>query len=357
MLWHLGRTGMKGFKTLALAAMALVAVAGAARAQLPEPKSETWVIKDFRFHDGSVLPQMKVHYLTLGDPKNPAVVMLHGTGGNGAGMLNPAFGGVLFAKGGALDASRYFIVLPDAIGHGESSKPSDGLRMTFPAYDYADMVEVQHQLLEHLGVKHLALVSGNSMGGMLSWQWAEQYPDFMDAIAPMASTPAAMAARNWIFRRLVIDAIETDPAWNGGNYTAEPKGLTLGMTYFGLLSAGGTRAQYAQLPTWKATDDLVAQRMAGRAGGDANDTIYQLLAARDYDPAPRLGAIKARVLAINSADDERNPAELGLTAQAVKRLKGSRYFEIPAYTETRGHGTTGSAHWFDAELKRFMDGK
>lgn len=346
-----------GLRALWLALAVVAAMTGVARAQLPQAKSETWVIKDFRFHDGSVLPEMKVHYLTLGDPNNPAVLMLHGTGGDGAGLLNPAFGGVLFAKGGALDASRWFIVLPDAIGHGESSKPSDGPRMKFPAYDYADMVEAQHRLLEHLGIKHLALVSGNSMGGMLSWQWAEQYPDFMDAIAPLASTPAAMAARNWIFRRLVIDAIESDPAWNGGNYTAQPKGYALGMTYFGLLSAGGTKAQYAQMPTWKATDDAVARRLSGAVGGDANDTIYQLLAARTYDPAPRLGVIKARVLAINSADDERNPAELGITAAAVKRLKGARYYEIPASTETRGHGTTGAAHWWADELKRFMDGK
>jgi homoserine O-acetyltransferase len=349
---------MKGFKTLALAILATLLSAGAVRAQAPEPKSETWTLKDFRFHDGAVLPQMKVHYLTLGDPKNPAVLVLHGTGGNAAGVLSPAFGGVLFRPGGALDAGKYFIVIPDAVGHGESSKPSDGLRMKFPAYDYTDMVEAQHRLLaEHLGIRHLALVTGNSMGGMESWQWAEQYPDYMDAIAPLASSPAAMAARNWIFRRLVIDVIESDPTWNGGNYTSEPKSLTLGMTYFGLLSAGGTRAQYASMPTWKATDDAVAQRLSGRPPGDANDTIYQLLAARTYDPAPRLGAIRARVLAINSADDERNPAELGITAEAVKRLKNARYYEIPASAETLGHGSTGTARWFEAELKRFMEGK
>ena len=348
---------MTGIKTLVLT-LAFVLTAAAARAQIPEPRSETWTIKDFRFHDGSVLPQMKVHYLTLGDPKNPAVLVLHGTGGDGAGMVSPAFGGVLFRPGGALDASRWFIVIPDAIGHGGSSKPSDGLRMKFPAYDYADMVEAQHRLLvEHLGVKHLALVTGNSMGGMESWQWAEQYPDFMDAIAPLASSPAAMAARNWIFRRLVIDAIEADPAWQGGAYTSEPKGLTLGLTYFGLLSAGGTQAQYAAMPSWKATDDAVAQRLAGRAAGDANDTIYQLLAARNYDPAPRLGAIKARVLAINSADDERNPAELMITARAVKRLKDARYFEIPTGPQTRGHGTTANARLWEAELRAFLAGK
>lgn len=347
-----------GLKTLAMAALLALGIAGAAQAQLPEPRSETWTIKDFRFHDGSVLPRMKVHYLTLGDPRNPAVLVLHGTGGDGAGMLNPAFGGVLFKAGGPLDAARYFIVAPDAIGHGGSSKPSDGLHMKFPAYDYADMIEAQHRLLaEHLGVRHLALVIGNSMGGMLSWQWAQQYPDFMDAIAPLASTPAAMAARNWVFRRMVIDIIQADPAWQGGEYKSEPKGLTLAMTYFGLLSSGGTRAQYAALPTWKATDDAIAGRLAGRAGGDANDTIFQLLAARDYDPTPRLGVIKARVLAINSADDERNPSELHVTADAIKRLKGSRYYEIPASKDTRGHGTTGSADLWAGELATFLGEK
>jgi len=346
-----------GLRALCLVAMALLATAGAARAQIPEPHSETWTIRDFRFHDGSVLPEMRVHYLTLGDPKDPAVLVLHGTGGNAGSITAPAFGGVLFAPGGALDARRWFIVIPDAVGHGSSSKPSDGLRMKFPAYDYADMVEAQHRLLaEHLGVKRLALVTGNSMGGMESWQWAEQYPDYVQAIAPLASTPAAMAARNWIFRRLVIDAIETDPAWQGGNYTAQPKGFTLGMTYFGLLSAGGTRAQYAAMPSWKATDDAVAERMARAPAGDANDTIYQLLAARDYDPAPKLGAIKARVLAVNSQDDERNPAELGVTAAAVKRLKSARYYEIPSGPETRGHGTTGNARLWEGELRRFLAG-
>jgi homoserine O-acetyltransferase len=338
--------------------LAAVIMSAAAHAQLLEPKSQTWTVDSFRFHDGSVLPAMKVHYLTLGDPKNPAVLVLHGTGGDGAGLLTPAFGGQLFGPGQPLDAARFYIVLPDTIGAGASSKPSDGLHMKFPAYDYGDMIEAQHRLLnEHLGVKHLVVVLGNSMGGMLAWQWAEQYPDFMDAIAPLASQPAQVSARNWAFRRLVIDAIESDLDWQGGDYKRQPRGLTLGMTYFGLLTAGGTRAQYAALPTWKATDDLIAQRIQAGAGGDANDTIYQFLAARNYDPAPRLGFIKARVLAINAADDERNPAELGLTAQAVSKLKGARYYEIPASLETRGHGTTGSAHWWVGELKRFLDGK
>ena len=347
-----------GWTRWALGALFWMALGACAQAQIPEAKSQTWIIPEFKFHDGSVLAQMKVHYLTLGSPTNPAVLVLHGTGGDGAGMLNPSFGGQLFGPGQPLDAARWFIIVPDTVGAGQSSKPSDGLHMRFPAYDYTDMIEAQHRLLtEHLGLKHLAVVMGNSMGGMLSWQWAEQYPDFMDAIAPLASTPAAMAARNWIFRRMVIDTIEADPDWQGGEYKRQPKGLTLGMTYFGLITAGGTRAQYAALPTWKATDDAVAQRLAAGAGGDANDTIYQFLAARDYDPAPRLGSIKARVLAINSADDERNPAELGVTARAVEKLKSGRYYEIPASLETRGHGTTGAAHWWAGELKRFLEGK
>ncbi|OJU13352.1 MAG: hypothetical protein BGN86_01395, partial [Caulobacterales bacterium 68-7] len=342
-------------RALGLAVMAILALAGAARAQAPEPKAATWTIRDFRFHDGSTLPEMKVAYVTLGDPKNPAVLVIHGTGGSAARMLTPAFGGVLFGPGGALDARRYFIILPDAIGHGGSSKPSDGLRMKFPAYDYADMVEAQHRLVsEHLGIRHLALVTGNSMGGMVSWQWAEQYPGFMDAIAPLASTPAPVSARNWIARRLAIDAIKADPAWQGGNYAAQPKGLNLGMTYFNLLSSGGTRAQYAAMPTWQATDDAVARQLDAPQAGDANDTIYQLLAARTYDPAPKLGVIQARVLAINAEDDERNLVELGMTAAAVKRLKDGRYYEIPTGPDTRGHATTGEARLWEAELRKFM---
>jgi len=339
-------------------ALAAMAIATAAQAQIPQPNSETWTIRNFRFHDGSVLPEMKVHYLTLGSPTNPAVLVLHGTGGDGAGMLSPNFGGRLFGPGQPLDATRWFIILPDAVGHGASSKPSDGLRMGFPAYDYADMVEAQHQLLaQHLGVKHLALVTGNSMGGMVTWQWGEQYPDFMDAVVPLASTPAPVSARNWISRRMVIDVIKADPDWKGGNYDRQPRNLALASTYFGLMTSGGTRAQAAAMPTWAATDKAVADRLAAPARGDANDTIYQLLAARDYDPGPGLGTIKARVLAINSADDERNPAELGVTARVVKTLRAGRYYEIPVSSETRGHGTTGQAHFWTAELSKFLAGE
>ena len=349
---------MTGLKTLALGALAALSLAGAARAQIPEAKSQTWTLTDFRFHDGSVLPQMKVHYLTLGSPANPAVLVLHGTGGTAAGMLNPLFGGALFGPGQPLDARRYFIVLVDTIGAGESSKPSDGLRMGFPAYDYGDMVEAQHRLLvEHLGVKHLKLVTGNSMGGMLTWVWGEAYPEFMDILVPLASQPTQVAARNWIFRRMVIDVIEADPQWKGGDYAKQPTSLALVMTYFGLITSGGTRAQYAALPTQAATDQAVAQSLARGPAGDANDTIFQFAAARDYDPGPKLATIKARVLAINSADDERNPAELGMTAAAVKRLKDGRYYEIPVGPDTRGHGTTGNARLWAGELAKVLGGQ
>ena len=351
-------TRMTGLKTLVLAGLAALASAGAAAAQTPKAQDATWTIADFKFHDGAVLPQMKVHYYTLGSPANPAVLVLHGTGGTAAGMLSPAFGGVLFGPGGALDAARYFIVIPDTIGAGASSKPSDGLHMRFPSYDYADMVEAQHRLLaEHLGIRRLRLVVGNSMGGMLTWTWGEAYPDFMDALAPLASQPTQVAARNWIFRRMVIDLIEADPKWKGGEYVDQPPNLALAMTYFGLLSAGGTRAQSAALPTNAATDAAVSLNMQRATGADANDTIYQFAAARDYDPAPKLAAIKARVLAINSADDERNPAELGQTAAAVKTLKDGRYYEIPVGPETRGHGTTGNAKLWAGQLRAFLAGK
>ncbi|MEO6339386.1 MAG: alpha/beta fold hydrolase [Caulobacteraceae bacterium] len=324
---------------------------------LAQPKGGTWTIRDFRFHTGETLPELKQHYVTLGSPANPAVLVLHGTGGTGEGMLNPAFGGELFGPGQPLDSSRYFIVIPDTIGAGGSSKPSDGLRMRFPAYDYADMVEAQHRLLtEHLGIKHLKLVTGNSMGGMLTWLWGEAYPDFMDALVPLASQPTQVAGRNWIARRMVIDLIKADPAWKGGDYTSQPPAYTTAMTYFGLMTSGGAQAQYEALSTLAAADRAVAQSLARPAGGDANDIIYQFNAARNYDPGPKLETIKAHVLAINSADDERNPPELGVVQREMKRLKNGRLYLIPASNQTRGHGTTGAAKWWAHLLPAFLAG-
>ena len=339
-------------------ALAALTLAGVARAQAPEAKSAVWTVPEFRFHDGRVLAGMKMHYLTLGEPSNPAVLVLHGTGGSAEGLMGPGFGGVLFGPGGPLDARRYFIVAPDAIGHGASSKPSDGLRMRFPGYDYEDMVAAQYRLLtEHLGVKRLKLVIGNSMGGMLTWVWGEAHPDFMDMLAPMACQPSQVAGRNWAFRRMVIDMIEADPKWKGGDYARQPPSLALALTYAGLMSSGGTRAQHAAMPTRAATDLAIDAGLKADADADANDVIYQFAAARDYDPEPRLGSVKARVLAINSADDERNPAELGVTRAAVSKLGDGRYYEIPAGPESRGHATTGNARLWADQLAAFMAGR
>ncbi len=341
----------------ALTLAALLSFAVAAEAQ-PAPRRGDWIIHDFRFHDGQVLPALKLHYVTLGSPTHPAVLVLHGTGGNGEGMLGGSFGGNLFGPGQPLDAATHYIIAPDAIGSGASSKPSDGLRMRFPAYDYGDMVQAQYRLLtEHLGVKHLALVTGNSMGGMLTWLWGETYPDFMDALVPLASSPMQVSGRNWFYRRMAIDMIKADPAWAGGNYTAEPKGLTLAQTYFGLISSGGTRARYAAYPTWRAADEAVSAALAKPSGADANDEIYQLEAARDYDPEPRLETIKARLLAINSEDDERNPVELGVLPRDIPRVARGRYYIIPASATTHGHGTTGNAKLWADQLAEFLAGK
>ncbi|MBW8709128.1 MAG: alpha/beta fold hydrolase, partial [Alphaproteobacteria bacterium] len=275
----------------------LAAALGTSAAEAPLRQEGDFVIRDFRFHTGETLPAMKQHYLTLGDPKNPAVLVLHGTGGNGAGLLNAGFGGELFGAGQPLDASRYFIILPDGIGTGKSSKPSDGLRMKFPRYTYDDMVAAQHRLLtEGLGVRHLKLVMGNSMGGMLTWVWGESYPDFMDGLVPLASTPAAMASRNWAMRRLMIETIKADPAFHNGDYTSQPPSLKYANALFSTATSGGTLGWQARAGTHAEADRAVDQMLAGTPDGDANDTIYQFDASRDYNPEPGLDRIKARVL-------------------------------------------------------------
>jgi homoserine O-acetyltransferase len=261
----------------------------------------------------------------------------------------------LFGAGQPLDATKYFIILPDAIGHGQSTKPSDGLHAKFPRYDYADMVEAQYRLLtEALGIKHLRLVIGNSMGGMETWVWGEAHPGFMDALVPMASQPTAMSARNWMMRRLIIDAIKSDPAWEGGEYFEQPKSAKFASVFYGIATAGGTLAYQAQAGTHAAADKMVDDRLAAPFSGDANDTLYQWDASYDYDASPGLEKIEAAVLAINSADDERNPPETGVLAKALTRVKNARLFLIPASAETRGHLTTGSAKFWAAELRDFL---
>jgi homoserine O-acetyltransferase/O-succinyltransferase len=284
------------------------------------------------------------------------VLILHGSGGAGANMLSAAFGGELFGPGQPLDARRHYIILPDAIGAGRSSKPSDGLRTRFPRYNYDDLVRAQYRLVtEHLGVRHLRLVMGNSAGGMQTWLWGEMYPDIMDALLPLASLPVAMAGRNWMLRRILIDAIKNDPEYNGGNYTAQPRGLRAALVSFGLATSGGTRALYEAAPTRDAADRLVDARLAQAGTADANDVIYQYDSSRDYDPSPQLERITAAVLAINSEDDERNPAELKLLEREIARVKRGRAVIIPTSAATRGHGTTGSAALWKKELAALLD--
>jgi homoserine O-acetyltransferase len=328
-------------------------------AQTVAPKEGEFVLRDFRFASGEVLPELKLHYVTLGDPRGEPVLVLHGTGGSAESLLTPAFAGALFGPGQPLDTASHYIILPDSIGSGSSSKPSDGLRMKFPRYTYADMVEAQYRLVaEHLGVKRLKLVMGVSMGGMLTWMWGEAHPDFMEALIPLSSQPVQLAGRNWLYRRMVIDLIRADPAWNGGDYAEQPPNYALAQAYFALLSSGGEQAIYAAAPTWAAADRLASARVARGTGGDANDTIYQLEAARDYDPEPKLEAINARVLAINSADDERNPPALGVMGPTLARVRGgARLHLIPASPATRGHGTVADVSLWAGLLPDFLAGR
>ena len=314
-----------------------------------------FILKNFTFHDGAKLAAVSMHYTTLGDPKAPAVLVLHGTSGNGAGLLSPGFGGELFGPGQPLDAAKYFIILPDMIGAGKSAKPSDGLKMQFPRYTYDDMVSGTYRLLtEGLKIRHLRLVMGNSMGGMLTWVWGETYPDFMDGLVPLASTPAAMSGRNWITRRMLIETIKADPAWNNGDYTSQPKSLKLANATYNFSTNGGTLGLLKRAATRAAGDALVEAQLALPSTADANDTIYQLEASRDYDPVPKLAAIAAPLLAINSADDERNPHETGLLEKGVAQVKKGRAFVIPASADTRGHGTTGMAKLWKEQLVKFL---
>ena len=349
---------MSTFKALrVIVAVVVFAAVSASGASFPTPTEGDWVVRDFRFHTGEILPELKLHYRTIGAAAGEPVLVLHGTNGTGASMLTNGFGGELFGPGQPLDASRYFIILPDAIGAGKSSRPSDGLRMRFPKYNYDDMVQAQFRLLtEHLGVRHLRVVIGQSMGGMLTWMWGEAYPDFMDALVPLASMPVEVAGRNWMTRRMLIDAIKNDPEWNGGNYTKQPRSLQPALVQFGITTAGGTQGLYALAPTQEKADQVVNQRMAQATAADANDTIYQFDASRGYNPAPKLETIRASVLAINSADDERNPPELGIMEREMTRVKRGRYVLIPASAETRGHGTTGDARWWKQYLADLLQG-
>ncbi len=339
------------------ALVAFSALRGAMAAPYPAPQEADFVVPQFRFHSGETIANLKLHYVTLGAPTGEPVLVLHGTAGSAASMLNPAFAGELFGPGQPLDARKYFIILPDALGAGASSKPSDGLRAAYPAYTYDDMVLAQYRLVtEGLGLKHLRLVIGNSMGGMHTWLWGVTYPDFMDGLVPMASQPTAMASRNWMLRRMQTELIRRDPAWMGGNYVTQPPSLALATVFYGLATSGGSLAWQAQAPTRERADAIVRERLAAPSSADANDFIYQWESSREYDPEALLGRIRAPVLAINSADDERNPPETLVMERAMKSVSGGRVFLIPASAATRGHGTTGMAAFWKAELAAFLAG-
>ena len=324
-------------------------------ADYPAPKEGEWVVRDFRFHTGEMLPELRLNYTTVGAPTGEPVLLLHNTTGSGRSLLTPAFAGELFGPGQPLDASRYFIILPDAIGSGKSSKPSDGLRTKFPRYNYDDMVDAQYRLVrEHLGVRHLRLVLGNSKGGMQTWIWAQKYPDFMDVAVPMASLPTEMSSRNWMLRRLIIDSIRNDPEWMNGNYTKQPRSAQFASVFFGIATNGGNLALYKAAPTREKSDQLLDQRLSGRFTADANDVLYQWDSSRDYNPSAGLDRIQAVLLAINSADDERNPPELGLLDREIKRVKNGRVLLIPTSDQTAGHGTTGRARLWKKELGELL---
>jgi homoserine O-acetyltransferase len=345
----------KYFSVVACGLVSFLVAISSWSADYPAPNQGEWIARDFRFHTGEVLPELRLHYTTVGAPSGEPVLILHGSTGAGTNMLNANFAGELFGPGQPLDASRYFIILPDALGAGKSSKPSDGLRTRFPKYTYDDIVQAQYRLVtEHLGVRHLRLVLGTSAGGMQTWLWGVTYPDFMDALVPLASQPVEVAGRNWITRRMLIDAIRNDPEWNGGNYTKQPRSLQAAQVYFSMATSGGTQALYKAAPTQDKADQLVNERLAQRSSVDANDVIYQYEASRGYSPAPKLESIKARLLAINSADDERNPPELGILEREIKRVKNGRYVLIPGSEETRGHGTTSMAKLWKQHLPELL---
>jgi homoserine O-acetyltransferase len=340
---------------LALSMIFALSSFAAVAADYPAPKQGDFIVRDFKFHSGEVMPELKLHYATVGEPTGQPVLLLHGSGGSAASMLTPAFAGELFGAGQPLDASKYYIIIPDGIGHGKSAKPSDGMKTAFPKYDYDDMVEAQYRLVkEGLGIKHLRLVIGNSMGGMHAWLWAEKYPDMMDAVVPMASQPAAMAARNWILRRMMIETIRNDPDYNNGNYTSQPRMMKYAVAAYGFATSGGTLAYQSHAPTAARADQLIDERLAAGVTTDANDFIYQWEASHDYDASVGLSRIEATLLAINSADDERNPPETGVTLDAIKAIKRGSLYLIPASAETRGHGTTASARFYKSELEQLL---
>lgn len=342
--------------------LACFAVTLAFAANYPAPVEGDFVLKDFTFRSGETLPALRIHYRTLGAPRRDAagrvtnaVLITHGTTGSGAQFIRPEFAGELFGPGQPLDAAEFFLVLPDGIGHGKSSKPSDGLRAKFPRYGYRDMIEAQYRLLtEGLGVNHARLIMGTSMGGMHTWLWGEIHPEFMDALMPLASLPGQISGRNRAWRRLAIDAIRHDPEWKGGDYEAQPQSLRVGAQILYLMSSNPVVRQ-AEAPTLAGADAALDAYVANYVKtGDANDYLYALEASADYDPAPALEKIVAPLLAINTADDLINPPELGILEREIGRVKRGRAIVLPLSAATRGHGSHTLAVLWKEELVKLL---
>jgi homoserine O-acetyltransferase/O-succinyltransferase len=356
------------FKTMRrIFAVLFVCVAAGNAAQAadyPSPTEGDYTIRNFKFGSGETLPELKIHYRTLGKIEKDAngkvtnaVLIMHGTTGSGAQFIRPEFAGELFGKDQPLDVTKFFIVLPDGIGHGKSSKPSDGMHAKFPRYGYLDMVDAQYRLLtDGLGVNHARLVMGTSMGGMHSWLWGETHPDFMDALMPLAGLPAQISGRNRGWRRMIIDAIRNDPAWNGGEYKTQPPSLRTAAEMLWFMSSNPVLRQ-KEAPTLAKTDEVLDKFVDQIVKmDDANDVLYALEASHDYDPGPNLEKIRAPLLAINSADDLINPPELGILEREIKRVPHGRAIVIPFSDQTRGHGShTVAALWKDELVKLLQE--
>lgn len=357
------RFGIAALVVLAFALGHAGAQAGGAPTWPPTQEGD-YTIHNFSFASGETLPEVRMHYTTLGKPVKDssgrttnAVLILHGTGGSGNTFLRPIFAGVLFGPGQLLDATKFFIILPDNVGHGKSSKPSDGMHAHFPQYDYADMIALQHELVEKgLGVNHLRLILGTSMGCMHSWMWGETYPEMMDALMPLACLPVPIAGRNRLWRKMVIDGIRQDPEWKNGDYTSQPRAALQISSDFLTIASGAPIHMQEDLPTRDAADQFLDEQTKRTAATrDANDVLYAVNASRNYDPSAKLGTIQAPVVFINSADDFINPPELGIAEREIKKVKKGKFVLLPVSENTFGHGTHTHAAVWQQYLKELLE--
>ncbi|WP_459711314.1 alpha/beta fold hydrolase [Paraburkholderia sp. 2C] len=354
------RTAM--LAALSLAAHAFAATPSSANAAMPGHAAD-FIAHDFRFSDGTILPEVRIHYVTLGTPQRDAhgdvtnaVLLMHGTTGTSGAYLTPLMRKELFAPGEPLDASRYFIVIPDGLGRGGSTKPSDGMRTNFPHYGYGDVVEANYQLLvDGLKVKHLRLVLGTSMGGMQTWMWGERYPGMADALMPIASQPIPMAGRNWLWRQMIVGAIRNDPAWQGGAYATEPTQWTRVMPIFTLMTNNPARIQ-TEAPDRAAATQMYDTLVANAGKTDANDVLYWFESSWDYNPAPELSKIRGRLFAVNFADDLINATDLNVMQKLIGEVPGGRFVEMPETAQSFGHQTLAHPEVWKPYLVQLMNG-